>query len=48
MFICLEGDDAGPFKGALVEFRKGDGEAGDSGRRKGDVRGELKESGDGL
>jgi hypothetical protein len=48
VFICLEGDDAGPFKGAFVEFRSGDGEAGDSGRRKGDVRGELKESGDGL
>jgi hypothetical protein len=48
VFICFVGEDAGAFGGALVVFRNGDGEAGDSGRRKGDVRGELKESGDGL
>lgn len=48
VFICFVGEEAGSFGGALVEFRNGDGDAGDSGRRKGDERGELNESGDGL
>ena len=47
--ITLVGEvGAGRFGAASVLLRRGDGEAGDSGRRKGDVRGELKERVDGL
>jgi hypothetical protein len=45
--IVLVGDGASCLVG-VVELRRGDGEAGDSGRRNGEDRGELKESGDGL
>lgn len=41
--IVLLGEAVG-----VVELRRGDGDAGDSGRRNGDARGELRESGDGL
>jgi hypothetical protein len=40
-----------PFVGevvGVVECRRGEGEEGDSGRRKGEARGELKERGEGL
>jgi hypothetical protein len=49
--ICFVGEvdvAAGMAVVAVVVLRSGDGDAGDSGRRKGDVRGELKERGDGL
>jgi hypothetical protein len=32
----------------VVEFRRGDGDAGDSGRRNGEALGELNERGEGL
>jgi len=35
-------------EGFGVEFRRGDGDAGDSGLRNGEVRGEPKERGEGL
>lgn len=50
--ICFVGEgvrDGEPVAVAVVVvLRNGEGDAGDSGRRKGDVRGELKERGDGL
>lgn len=39
---CFVGDDEG------VVCRSGDGDAGDSGLRKGELRGELKPNGEGL
>lgn len=41
--ICFVGDVVG-----VVDCRRGDGDEGDSGRRKGEARGELNESGEGL
>lgn len=42
VIVALVGDGVG------VELRSGEGEAGDSGLRKGEVRGEPKERGEGL
>jgi hypothetical protein len=53
-WLSLEGEDvlaAAALVGevvGVVEWRRGDGEDGDSGRRKGEARGELNDSGEGL
>jgi len=48
--ICFVGEGvvAEMAVAAVVVLRSGEGEAGDSGLRNGDVRGELKERGEGL
>ena len=49
--IGFDGDNAGAALLGEAEGllgRRGEGEAGDSGRRKGEARGEPKESGEGL
>lgn len=51
VLVCFVGDGvvvAAIPATAVVVVRNGEGEAGDSGRRNGDVRGELKERGEGL
>jgi hypothetical protein len=48
VLIGLDGELSGASISNVVAFRSGEGEAGDSGRRNGDVLGELKDSGEGL